>query len=86
MAHDPMYTPDELRSLGFVPWERGQPCDGAIIHTPQSDDAALLAGSIPGLRAVFDGRLGGASWIPPGVPVIELGRPAAETEGENKWS
>jgi nucleotide sugar dehydrogenase len=81
VAHDPMYDAEELRSLGFEPWQPGKPCDGAIIHTPQQDDARGLAGALPGLRAVLDGRHSGASWAPSGVPVIELGRPAPASEG-----
>lgn len=86
VVHDPMYDAVELRSLGLVPWEPGQPCEGAIIHTPPEDDHGLI-GPWSSLRAVLDGRLGGASWVPSGVPVIELGRPMpADMLGGDKWS
>ena len=55
IASDPLYDDDELRSLGFVPWD-GEPVDAAIVQADHSGYVELTPDAIPGARAVIDGR------------------------------
>ena len=54
VASDPLYSTDELRALGFEPWD-GEPVDAAIV---QADHASTprCAGGPPGRAAILDGR------------------------------
>lgn len=53
LAADPLHTDDELRALGFEPWD-GEPVDAAVLQADH-DEYRDLTG-IPGLRVVVDGR------------------------------
>ena len=74
VAADPLYDDDELRALGFEPWDRG-PVDGAILQADHAAYAALAAADLPGARAVVDGRrvLDVAAFAAAGVPVRRIG-------------
>jgi UDP-N-acetyl-D-mannosaminuronic acid dehydrogenase len=74
VAADPLYDDDELRALGFEPWDRG-PLDGAILQADHAAYAALAAADLPGARAVVDGRrvLDVAAFAAAGVPVRRIG-------------
>jgi UDP-N-acetyl-D-mannosaminuronic acid dehydrogenase len=54
-AADPLYDDDELRALGFEPWDRG-PVDGAIVQADHAEYATLDPGDIGSPDAVVDGR------------------------------
>jgi UDP-N-acetyl-D-glucosamine dehydrogenase len=56
VVHDPLYSDDELRALGFEPYAIGHPVDGAVVQADHPEYAALGAGDLPGLRALVDGR------------------------------
>ncbi|WP_030482960.1 nucleotide sugar dehydrogenase [Nocardioides aequoreus] len=74
-VHDPLYTDDELGTLGFVPHHLGEQVDAAVVHTDHDDYRRLTAGDLPGARAVFDGRDMVAD-LGPGIAVRTIGRPA----------
>jgi UDP-N-acetyl-D-mannosaminuronic acid dehydrogenase len=75
VASDPLYDADELSSLGFAIWDGG-PVDGAIVQADHSGYADLTRDSVPGVRAVVDGRgvLRDPSWWRDGVLVHRIGR------------
>ena len=79
LATDPLYDDDELRALGFEPWD-GEPVAGAILQADHSAWRELGAADVPGVRAVVDGRgaLDPARF--PGVPVRRLGGGQASAE------
>ena len=79
LATDPLYDDDELRALGFEPWDGG-PVAGAILQADHSAWRELGAADVPGVRAVVDGRgaLDAARF--PGVPVRRLGGGQASAE------
>ena len=79
LATDPLYDDDELRALGFEPWD-GAPVAGAILQADHAAWRELGAGDTPGVRAVVDGRgvLDPARF--PGVPVRRLGGGQASVE------
>lgn len=75
VASDPLYSDEDLRSLGFDPWD-GERVDAAIVQADHLAYARLTRTDIPGARAIVDGRgvLDPASWAAAGVPVRRIGR------------
>jgi nucleotide sugar dehydrogenase len=53
---DPMYTDEELRALGFEPYEPGSAVDAAIIQTDHAEYRKLAPRDLPGIRTLIDGR------------------------------
>ncbi len=76
LAADPLYSDDELRALGFEPWD-GTPVDGAILQADHADYRALGPADLPGLRALVDGRdaLDPEPFRAAGIAVRRIGRP-----------
>ncbi|HEX7292470.1 MAG TPA: nucleotide sugar dehydrogenase, partial [Conexibacter sp.] len=76
VAADPLYDADELRALGFEPWDDGA-IDGAILQADHDAYRALTPAQLPGVRAVLDGRgvLDPATFAAAGVALRRLGRP-----------
>lgn len=75
VAHDPLFSDDELRAHGFTPWTTGEPVDAAVVQADHHEYETLDAAQLPGLRVAVDGRgvLDAARF--PGVPVRRIGRP-----------
>jgi len=76
VAHDPLYTDEELTSLGFTLWD-GEEIDAAILQADHAEYVALTPTDLPGARAVLDGRavLDPAPFGAAGVALLRLGRP-----------
>jgi nucleotide sugar dehydrogenase len=76
VAADPLYDGEELRALGFEPWDGGA-LDGAILQADHAAYRALTPAELPGVRAVVDGRdaLDPASFAAAGVALQRIGRP-----------
>lgn len=55
-VHDPMFSSDELESLGFNPYTLGQSIDAAIIQADHKEYENLNRKQIGGARTVLDGR------------------------------
>ena len=72
-VHDPLYSDDELRALGFEPHALGDAVDVAIVQTDHVDYTTLSAAELPGIRLLVDGRniTDAARWT--GVPRIVVG-------------
>jgi UDP-N-acetyl-D-mannosaminuronic acid dehydrogenase len=75
VAHDPMFSDDELRAHGFAPWDGTSPVDAAVVQADHHAYEALGATDLPGVQVVVDGRgvLDAARFD--GVPVRRIGRP-----------
>ncbi len=56
LVHDPLYTDDELRELGFEPYHFGDAIDAAIVQTDHADYRTVGPDDLPGVRAFIDGR------------------------------
>jgi nucleotide sugar dehydrogenase len=59
LVDDPMYTDDEIRALGFEPYEVGanaEPVDAAIIQTDHVEYRTLTPADLPGIKTLIDGR------------------------------
>jgi len=76
VAADPLYDDEELRALGFEPWDQS-PIDAAILQADHEAYRALTPADLPGARAVVDGRdtLTPAPFARAGVALRRIGRP-----------
>ncbi len=78
LLHDPLYTPDEVRALGFEPGSFEDRPAALVLNTghPAYADLDFAALARGGLRGVLDGR---ALWDPQavraaGVTYVGIGR------------
>ncbi|SFB02244.1 nucleotide sugar dehydrogenase [Amycolatopsis marina] len=56
LVHDPLYTDDELRSLGFEPYHLGEKVDAAVVQADHREYSGLGPDDLPGVRTFVDGR------------------------------
>ena len=56
LVHDPMYTDEEITSLGFNPYALGQPVEALVLQADHKEYKTLGKDDFPGVRAVVDGR------------------------------
>lgn len=72
---DPLYDPDELRALGFAPWD-GEDIVAAILQADHMEFLSLSPRDLPGAKVVIDGRgvLDPARWGTGGVALRRIGR------------
>jgi UDP-N-acetyl-D-mannosaminuronic acid dehydrogenase len=75
LAADPLFDDEELRALGFTPWE-GAAVDAVVVQADHSGYRDLGPTDFPGVRVVVDGRgvLDPAAWAQAGVAVPRIGR------------
>ncbi|MDQ0645042.1 UDP-N-acetyl-D-glucosamine dehydrogenase [Microbacterium murale] len=76
VVHDPIYTDDELRALGFEPYALGGDVDVAVLQTDHAEYRDLGPDRLPGVRLLVDGRnaTDPARWV--GTPRIVVGTAA----------
>ncbi|MGX1701281.1 nucleotide sugar dehydrogenase [Microbacterium sp. NPDC055357] len=72
-VHDPLYSDDELRGLGFEPYTLGESVDLAVLQTDHSDYRTLAPQQLPGIRLIVDGRNATDSALWAGTPRIVVG-------------
>jgi UDP-N-acetyl-D-glucosamine dehydrogenase len=75
LAHDPLFSDDELRAHGFTPWAPGSAVDAAVVQADHKEYGGLGAADLPGVKVLLDGRgiLDPARFA--GLPVRRIGRP-----------
>lgn len=56
VVHDPLYSDDELRGLGFEPYALGTPADAVVFQADHAEYRDLTDAYVPGVRTVVDGR------------------------------
>ena len=56
LVHDPLYSPEELSSLGLCAYGYGEQVDAAIVQTDHTEYRSLTPSDLPGVRVVIDGR------------------------------
>lgn len=56
LVHDPLYSDDELKALGFDAYHLGEEVDAAVIQADHAEYADLTPADLPGLRTLVDGR------------------------------
>ncbi|MFB8386181.1 nucleotide sugar dehydrogenase [Microbacterium sp. NPDC055910] len=72
-VHDPLYSDEELRALGFEPYALGGAADVVIIQTDHAAYRTLAASDFPSARLLIDGRnvTDPAAWA--GTPRMVVG-------------
>lgn len=73
VVHDPLYTDEELRGLGFEPYAIGGDVDLAILQTDHADYKALTPAQLPGVKLLVDGRAATDPTLWSGTPRIVVG-------------
>ncbi|WP_431279735.1 nucleotide sugar dehydrogenase [Leifsonia poae] len=73
LVHDPLYTDEELRKLGFEPYTLGAPADAALIQTDHAEYRELGPADLPGITALIDGRRLSSAEAWPGVVYRVIG-------------
>jgi nucleotide sugar dehydrogenase len=65
-VHDPLYSDEELVSLGLMPFHKGESADIAIVQTDHLDYKNWTYLDIPKLKIILDGRniLDSSKWEP----------------------
>ena len=56
VVHDPMYSDDEIKSLGFIPYAIGANVDAVILQADHKEYKGLSKKDFPGVQGVVDGR------------------------------
>jgi nucleotide sugar dehydrogenase len=74
LAADPLYDDDELRALGFTPWD-GAAVAGVVLQADHAAYRDLGPDDLPGARVVVDGRrvLDPARFAAAGVRLLGIG-------------
>jgi nucleotide sugar dehydrogenase len=77
-VHDPLYTDEELKGLGFTPYTLGTPVDAAVLQADHAEYAQLTPAELPGVKVLVDGRdrTDPARWA--GVRRIVIGRSVSQ--------
>lgn len=74
LVHDPLYSDDELRALGFEPYHIGDPVTAAVVQADHREYAALGPADLPGVVTFVDGRRVSSADRWPGVTYRVIGR------------
>jgi nucleotide sugar dehydrogenase len=56
LVHDPMYTDEEIKNLGFEVYKIGGTVDGVILQADHAEYKKLTSKDFPGAKCVVDGR------------------------------
>jgi nucleotide sugar dehydrogenase len=80
VVHDPLYSDEELRRLGFEPYTVGDPVDAAVIQTDHAGYRELGPKDLPGVKALIDGRRLSSADAWPGVVYRVIGVAAPKTQ------
>lgn len=73
LVQDPLYSPDELKTLGLDAYQDGRLVDAAVVQADHREYRLLSEHDLPGVKVVLDGRgvLDPCLW--PDVTVVLLG-------------
>jgi UDP-N-acetyl-D-mannosaminuronate dehydrogenase len=72
LVHDPMYSDEELRALGFEPYRAGDVADAAILQADHAEYRSWTPADLP-VSAIVDGRRMLAADRFPDAVVVALG-------------
>ncbi len=79
-VHDPLYSADELQTLGLEAHTMGDGADVAVLHTDHAAYRALTPADVPGIRLLVDGRGVTTAEVWAGIPRLVLGEGHAAAE------
>ncbi|RCW38509.1 nucleotide sugar dehydrogenase [Halopolyspora algeriensis] len=74
LVHDPMYTDEELRALGFEPYHLGDKVNAAVVQADHREYAELGPNDLPGISTFVDGRRVSSADRWPGVDYRVIGK------------
>ncbi|WP_276669981.1 nucleotide sugar dehydrogenase [Schaalia cardiffensis] len=74
LVNDPLYTDEELKNFGWVPYHFGDEVDAAIIQADHEEYAARVPADLPGVKILFDGRAISDPVAWKGVPRLLVGK------------
>ncbi|MBX3087590.1 MAG: nucleotide sugar dehydrogenase [Cryobacterium sp.] len=77
LVNDPMYSSEELATLGFDCYQLGEPVDAAIIQANHREYDTLRSADLPGARAILDGRNITSSELRDTIPTRVIGSVSA---------
>ena len=75
-VHDPMYTDDEIKALGFEVYKIGSQIDGVILQADHAEYKKLSAKDFPDAKCVVDGRRALEKANFAGISLRVIGAPA----------
>lgn len=73
VVHDPLYTDEELRGLGFEPYALGDDVELAVLQTDHADYRDLGPEQLPGIKLLVDGRAATDADRWSGIPRLVVG-------------
>jgi nucleotide sugar dehydrogenase len=56
LVHDPLFTDEELESLGFAAFHLGDKAEAAVVQADHADYRSLTSADVAGVRTLIDGR------------------------------
>lgn len=56
LVHDPLFTDEELATLGWTPYHFGEPVAAAVVQADHPEYSCIGSTDLPGLTAIVDGR------------------------------
>ena len=75
LVHDPLFSDDELKALGFLPYQLGDPVDAAVVQADHADYRGLGPADLPGIKVFVDGRRVSSAERWPDVTYRVIGKP-----------
>jgi nucleotide sugar dehydrogenase len=72
--HDPMYSDEELKNLGFDCYYLGDSCDAVILHTNHTNYKDIVSEDFPGAQIFIDGRNSAPSSIRDTMKTFVIGK------------
>jgi nucleotide sugar dehydrogenase len=75
LVHDPLFSGEELKALGFEPYRLGGPADAAVVQADHADYRELGPADLPGIKVFVDGRRVSSAGRWPGVAYRVIGTP-----------
>jgi hypothetical protein len=73
VVHDPLYSDQEIESLGLNAYKLGDSCDAVILHTSHALYSDLKPTDFPGAKVFVDGRNFAPQKIREGIKTFVLG-------------
>jgi nucleotide sugar dehydrogenase len=74
VVHDPLYSDDELKRLGFTPYHLGEAVDAAVVQADHAEYAELRPADLPGITSFIDGRRVSSADRWPGIAYRVIGK------------
>jgi hypothetical protein len=75
LVHDPLFSDEELKALGFEPYRLGGPAEAAVVQADHADYRELGPADLPGIKVFVDGRRVSSAGRWPGVAYRVIGTP-----------